>query len=377
MADPKHPRHFSDDFKRQIVELYNAGKRMSEIMAEYDLERSTVRRLITSINAKGTFALARVDFSFERKRAFAVWYTDGTAGLYRRAEVPSTGDAFDGRTVARVETGIEDKAGLFKDDSGLTSVTAVDEGIRPKTTSDWFHDCANLEEADLDRLDTSKVTSMGSMLDGCCSLTTLDVSGWDTSSVTDMSDMFEGCCSLTTLDVSGWDTPKVTNMGDMFRGCYGLTTLDVSGLDTSSVTDMRAMFSLCIWLTTLDVSGWDTSKVTDMSYMFFNCPSLTTLDVSGFDTSSVTNMYFMFSWCPSLTTLDVSGWDTSKVTDMGYMFSDCSSLRSLALGTHWTNSLVGTELPGTLYGADGTAHALADVPLGVAATYCTRAEYVP
>ena len=299
MADSKHPRHFSDDFKRQIVELYNAGKRMSEIMAEYDLERSTVRRWITSINAKGTFALARVDFSFGRKRAFAVWYTDGTAGLYRRAEVPSARDAFDGRTVARVETGIEDKAGLFKDDSGLTSVTAVDEGIRPKTTSDWFDGCANLEEADLDRLDTSKVTSMGSM--------------------------FDGCCSLTTLDVSGWDTSKVTDMGDMFRGCYGLTTLDVSGLDTSSVTDMRAMFSLCIWLTTLDVSGWD----------------------------------------------------TSKVTDMGYMFSDCSSLRSLALGTHWTNSLVGTELPGTLYGADGTAHALADVPLGVAATYYTRAEYVP
>ena len=54
MADPKHPRHFSDDFKRQIVELYNAGKPMSEIMAEYDLGRSTVRRWITSIRATGS-----------------------------------------------------------------------------------------------------------------------------------------------------------------------------------------------------------------------------------------------------------------------------------------------------------------------------------
>lgn len=54
MADPKHPRHFSDDFKRQIVELYNAGKPMSEIMAEYDLGRSTVRRWATSINAAGS-----------------------------------------------------------------------------------------------------------------------------------------------------------------------------------------------------------------------------------------------------------------------------------------------------------------------------------
>ena len=54
MADPKHPRHFSDDFKRQVVELCNAGKPMSEIMAECDLGRSPVRRWITSINATGS-----------------------------------------------------------------------------------------------------------------------------------------------------------------------------------------------------------------------------------------------------------------------------------------------------------------------------------
>ena len=27
MRDPRHPRHFTDDFKRQIVDLYNAGAR--------------------------------------------------------------------------------------------------------------------------------------------------------------------------------------------------------------------------------------------------------------------------------------------------------------------------------------------------------------
>ena len=332
MADPKHPRHFSDDFKRQIVELYNAGKRMSEIMAEYDLEWSTVRRWITSINAKGTFALARVDFSFGRKRAFAVWYTDGTAGLYRRAEVPSAGDAFDGRTVARVETGIEDKEGLFENDRSITSVTAVDEGIRPKTTRDWFRGCANLKEADLDKLDTSSVTSMDSM--------------------------FSSCSSLTTLDVSGWDTSKVTDMNSMFDDCTSLTTLDVSGFDTSSVTDMGAMFAECYSLTTLDVSGWDTSSVTSMGGMFWRCNSLSSLDVSGFDTSKVTSMGSMFLNCSELTTLDVSGWDTSKVTDMSGMFDGCSSLRSLVHGTRWTESLWETGLPGIFYGADGTAHAI-------------------
>ena len=54
MADPKHPRHFTDEFKRQIASLYNAGKPPSEIMREYDLGKSTVERWIKSINATGS-----------------------------------------------------------------------------------------------------------------------------------------------------------------------------------------------------------------------------------------------------------------------------------------------------------------------------------
>lgn len=54
MADPKHPRHFSDDFKRQIVELINAGKPKSDVMREYDLCKSTVGRWVKAINGSGS-----------------------------------------------------------------------------------------------------------------------------------------------------------------------------------------------------------------------------------------------------------------------------------------------------------------------------------
>ena len=37
MADPKHPRKFSEEFKRQIVQLYDNGKSPAEIKAEYDM----------------------------------------------------------------------------------------------------------------------------------------------------------------------------------------------------------------------------------------------------------------------------------------------------------------------------------------------------
>lgn len=32
MRDPRHPRHFTDEFKRQIVDLHNAGKPKREIL---------------------------------------------------------------------------------------------------------------------------------------------------------------------------------------------------------------------------------------------------------------------------------------------------------------------------------------------------------
>ena len=54
MADPKHPRHFTDDFKRQIVPPCNAGKPPSEIMREHDLGSTTLRRWIDPIDATGS-----------------------------------------------------------------------------------------------------------------------------------------------------------------------------------------------------------------------------------------------------------------------------------------------------------------------------------
>ena len=54
MRDPKHPRKFDEAFKRQIVELYDSGKPVSEIEKEYDLGRSTVNRWVRLIHASGS-----------------------------------------------------------------------------------------------------------------------------------------------------------------------------------------------------------------------------------------------------------------------------------------------------------------------------------
>ena len=47
-------RPFTEDFKKQIVDLRNAGKSVSEICRGYDLGHSTVERWVARINKTGS-----------------------------------------------------------------------------------------------------------------------------------------------------------------------------------------------------------------------------------------------------------------------------------------------------------------------------------
>ena len=58
MADPNHPRKFTEKFRRQIVQLYLAGKPRGELMVEYDLGSSTLFRWIKCRGEAGVCLLA-------------------------------------------------------------------------------------------------------------------------------------------------------------------------------------------------------------------------------------------------------------------------------------------------------------------------------
>lgn len=54
MVDPKHPRKFSEEFRRQLVALHENGKPASEIEREYDVGHSTLGRWTKSIRENGS-----------------------------------------------------------------------------------------------------------------------------------------------------------------------------------------------------------------------------------------------------------------------------------------------------------------------------------
>lgn len=54
MTTRRQRRSFTEDFKKQVVQLYNAGKPRSEILKEYDLSPSAFDRWVNRINSTGS-----------------------------------------------------------------------------------------------------------------------------------------------------------------------------------------------------------------------------------------------------------------------------------------------------------------------------------
>ncbi|KED03496.1 ISSdy1, transposase OrfA [Streptococcus equi subsp. ruminatorum CECT 5772] len=48
-------RHFTDDFKQQIVDLHNAGMKRSALIKEYDLTPSTFDKWVRQAKTTGSF----------------------------------------------------------------------------------------------------------------------------------------------------------------------------------------------------------------------------------------------------------------------------------------------------------------------------------
>lgn len=54
MANRRERRDYSEKFKNQLVQLFNAGKPRAEILREYELSASAFDRWVKRINATGS-----------------------------------------------------------------------------------------------------------------------------------------------------------------------------------------------------------------------------------------------------------------------------------------------------------------------------------
>jgi transposase len=54
MTEKRAKRVYTEEFKNQLVQLYNSGKAKSEIIREYELTPSALGKWISRINATGS-----------------------------------------------------------------------------------------------------------------------------------------------------------------------------------------------------------------------------------------------------------------------------------------------------------------------------------
>ena len=239
----------------------------------------------------------------------------------------------------------------------------------------------NTKYINLEGMDTSNVTNMGSMFVNCSNVEQIDfmrkpkdnyiyLSSFSFTNVTDTGAMFAGCTNLKTINFGiTAENNKISYMAYMFSRCKSLTEMDLTPFNNNLCTttaNTRDMFEGCEKLETLkmcsfkkmknmsqlitgmrvgdylkhlDLSAMDTSETTDMSYMMVSCSKLQDVNLGYLNMSKVTNTSSMFGGCTSLKNLDLSKVNTSKVTDMSTMFQNCTSLESINLSNFNTSSV--------------------------------------
>ena len=179
-----------------------------------------------------------------------------------------------------------------------------------------------------------------------------DLEHLDTNKVTDMSYMFQGCDSLYGIGLSN-NMPSIENMSHFASDCKRLKEAgSVGAITLGKVTDWSYMLAndpeLCV-ADFLGDSGDEKNETSaTASHMFYNDPKLDEVIFSGF--GNLTDTSYMFA---NDTTLDgylsdfmtnylskdnhLSEDNTTKLTNMSHMLENCSSLTNLYLVNFSTN----------------------------------------
>ncbi|SDR92400.1 BspA family leucine-rich repeat surface protein [Parafannyhessea umbonata] len=137
----------------------------------------------------------------------------------------------------------------------LIGKVVIADAYAPESCAYLFDGLQYCAEFDLQKLDSSKATSMANMFRGCSSIKTLlDIGSLDTSNMTSMSGMFFGCMSLRVIDMLKWDMNSLRCATSMFSNspAFALVNdkavqrLQSSEVDASNMFDSGTMYGT--WL---------------------------------------------------------------------------------------------------------------------------------
>lgn len=247
-------------------------------------------------NAPSKLHIASVSFSFKSNEPteFAV-YSDDDKSLkfYRRTDVPSVGDTFNGSKVTKVYTGLKDYTyAEGEDHNGIPKTPWADrrneikyvdivDRIHPSGISFWFQRCEAITEfRNLGNIDVSGITTIVNTFYGCSSVELIDCSSWDVSNVTEFDQVFGTCGKLKTVDITGWDTSNAVSFLYMFYSDISLRSVrGFPRLNLSNCNSLRNSFASCQSIKTIDFSRLNLPPDVNTIATIFDCTSLERITV--------------------------------------------------------------------------------------------------
>lgn len=111
----------------------------------------------------------------------------------------------------------------------------------------------------------------------------------------DLNFAFDGNRQLQEVNLNGLDTSNITSMEVMFRNCTNLKKVDFSNCNTTNVTSMGYMFQDCSNLSDVKFTNISTRALNNTSYMFSGCTNLKIIDLSSFNLNTGLNDSGMFT----------------------------------------------------------------------------------
>ncbi len=172
----------------------------------------------------------------------------------------------------------------------------VEDKIAPSTLNNWFSDFRECISFDLEKMDTSRVTTMANMFNTCYKIANLDLTHFKTTHVTTMSGMFSNCSALTALDLSSFSNENLTSIGNMFNAdkleivYVGEKWLPTAAMSGSAFTGVITGSKGTIFATGANTSAYARIDYDEglPGYLTYKGDPLVRMAIDGIDIKSVT-----------------------------------------------------------------------------------------
>ena len=220
-----------------------------------------------------------------------------------------------------------------------TEINSIEGGTyQPRHIGFYYYNGTDLD-AEIEKLDTSLLTSMRYLFNNCRYVTNLVINSatFVDTNVTDMHYLFNNMYSVEKISIPLLIGEKVTDIECMFYKTGSSTTngtiIELPNFVATNASNTNNMFgdsSSRGKIQSVDLRSFNSIKMTHFGQFLEKQSTLKSVDMRSFVGEAIVNTAGTFLNCTALETVNLASLAVPNMTSLyGEMFSGCSSLKYL------------------------------------------------